>query len=115
MTHPAYVPMFQACLKYRLPTAYHADFAVHDHTELENLAQVSTHKPFLWLLRECGTHLFHGDRFDSVPPEVTNLFAYEERHFFVWTGGKLVEFPPDEVHRRYLGALASWKARKEVV
>jgi len=105
--HPAAEQMFQECLRYSLPRAYHRDFILHDLVELERIAEESTMRPFMWLLRESGTHLF----FDSVPRQVTRLFAYEERHFYVWADGKLSEHLIENSHSIFQMAVASWRKR----
>lgn len=103
--HPAAVPMFQACIKYGLPKSFHRDFITHDMNDLDQLTTASTHQPFLWILRENGTHFFSG----PIPQKITTLFAYEERHFFTWINGDLTEHGPEQAYRLFTQALQGGK------
>jgi hypothetical protein len=78
--HPALVPMFQTCLKYQLPSGYHRDFIYHD---VRFLLEHDPTTPFLWLLRENGTHIF-----DELPlyEDLSSLFSYEKRIWGIWDG-----------------------------
>lgn len=76
--HPALIAMFDQCIEHQLPKHYVADFVVHDVHTINN---VSDDTPFVWLLRECGTHLFF-----HCQPDLDKLFSFEIRRLYVWTG-----------------------------
>ncbi len=75
-THPALVKMFDECIKHQMPKGYQADFTTHDVNEL---AKHDPAEPFVWFLRENGTHLFFAP-LDPVP----DFFTHETRRFYVW-------------------------------
>lgn len=78
--HPALTQMFGECIDHGMPTHYRGDIAI----DIATLMQQPTDKPFIWLLRECGTHIF----FDR-PYQLRTMFEYEKRRFYVWDGFRL--------------------------
>jgi len=78
--HPALSSMLGECIDHQLPAHYRGDLSI----DIATLLNLPTDKPFIWMLRECGTHIF-SDR----PHSLHTLFQYETRRFYVWDGNHL--------------------------
>lgn len=58
----AWTALKEEAARQDLPKAYHADLDTHD---LKAVTDLGSNKPFLWALRECGTHLIPVDTKDA--------------------------------------------------
>lgn len=85
---PAYKLLLEQAIAHQMPTCFAGDL-VHD---LDCMMGQPSSRPFLWLLRECGTHLFYGRH----PASLESFFQYEKRRFYVWTGTSLLPFETPE-------------------
>jgi len=79
--HPAITAMIGECLDRNLPKHYRGDITI----DIATLSQALHDKPFIWILRECGTHLY----FQHVS-NLHTMFDYETRYFYVWDGATLI-------------------------
>ena len=79
--HPAITAMIGECLDRNLPKHYRGDITI----DIATLSQALHDKPFIWILRECGTHLY----FQHVS-NLHTMFDYETRYFYVWDGAQLI-------------------------
>ncbi len=78
-------------------THYAADLIVHDRNVLTDYRG-----PFLWILRELGTHIVipHDgtDRQDWTGAMVLKCFAREPGHLYFWWDGRALKACRDAVH-----------------
>lgn len=56
---PGYVAVARAALALGWPTRYRRDLTLHDRCELAARVTDGQSAPFLWVVRESGTHLMH--------------------------------------------------------
>jgi hypothetical protein len=83
------------------PLQYRRDLYVHDRALL---AQLDPSVPFLWIIREGGTHLYGATFTDDRPGRDASHFAKsvastfaEPCHFYTWDGRRLWEHAtPDD-------------------
>jgi len=99
-----------------LPKAYRRDLYVHDRA---HAAQLDSAEPFLWILRENGTHLLPLDYVDGVKHDIVHfavsipkIFASEELHVYVWDGRYLKEHRTPEDAADALRTMKKRKARR---
>ena len=72
------------------PLHYRNDLLVHDR---DALAEHDPALPFLWGIRECGTHLIFANRLEGrlSAEQITQAFGRDCR-WFLWDGTALVPF-----------------------
>lgn len=99
MTKP-YSDMLKLAKIKELPKAFHNDLHVHDKAALE---QYGNDKPFIWVIRECGTHFYALSR--AHDDDVMNyLYMFrqhfiQERYFALWDGERWAWPATDDLER----------------
>lgn len=100
--HPAAAAIIEQCISQGMPTAYHHDVVI----DLQLLNEMPASQPFIWILREHGTHLI---RFTDNLQRFRHNFVGQTRMFYLWNGKSLktlaVDRPETEASPRLIPLL----------
>jgi hypothetical protein len=103
--HPAAAQILQQAIAHQMPQSYQHDLVI----DINLLADMPTDEPFVWVLRENGTHLLRG------PEGIYRFrmhFTYEIRRFYLWDGRRpvlthLATIYPNDAHQTAITDIAS--------